>query len=212
MKAIIAKKLFTGREVINNGVVLFKGGKITAIGPRDKVALPAECVVLDHSDEVVMPGMIDCHTHLTLCAQASNYAQAMKDQDFVLLLRGANNMRQDLLAGITTARIMGDKNFVDVAFKDAAEKGIVPSPRLLISGKGIRSSYGHGIMATAFDGVEEVRKAARINIHDAGADQLKLFVSGSKGEFKNFAFGTEKAVSLSPSGSKMRSRMKSPRR
>lgn len=191
IKALKGKKIFTGTEVINHGVVVFEDDKILAVGSQEEVNIPAHAAIVDYTEETILPGLIDCHTHLTLSAQISNYAAAMKDEEFVLLLRGARNMRADLLSGVTTMRALGEKNFIDVALKEASEREIIPAPRLLISGKGIRSSFGHGIMGAPFDGPEEVRKAARVNIHDAGADQIKLFVTGSKGEFRNFKFGTE---------------------
>lgn len=195
IKVIKAKKLFTGHEVIHQGVVVIEGEKIAAVGSEaDKIDIPATGEVIDFGDRTLLPGLIDAHTHLALSGQMPNYAAAMKDDTLILTVRAARNIRADLLSGITTMRCLGEKDFIDVAIKEAVEKEIIPGPRLLISGKGIRSSYGHGIMGTAFDGVEEVRKAARINIHDAGADQVKIFVTGSKGEFRNFKFGTENTV------------------
>ena len=194
MLALKAKKVFTGLEVIEDGVVIVEDEKVVEVGPSSKVTIPEGCEVIDYKESTIIPGLIDAHTHLTLSAQISNYAAAMKDDKYVLLLRGARNMYCDLLSGVTTMRCLGEIDNIDVALKDASEKGIVPGPRLLISGKGIRSSYGHGIMGAPFDGVDEVRKAARINIHDAGADQIKIFVTGSKGEFKNYKFSVEKAV------------------
>lgn len=194
MLALKAKKVFTGLEVIEDGVVIIEDEKIVDVGPASEVTIPDGCEVIDYKEGTIIPGLIDAHTHLTLSAQISNYAAAMKDDKYVLLLRGARNMYCDILSGVTTMRCLGEIDFIDVALKDASERGIVPGPRLLISGKGIRSSYGHGIMGAPFDGVDEVRKAARVNIHDAGADQIKIFVTGSKGEFKNYKFGVEKAV------------------
>ncbi|MEW6335394.1 MAG: amidohydrolase family protein [Thermodesulfobacteriota bacterium] len=195
IKIIKAKKLFTGRKVIDQGFIVIDGEKIVAVGSEaDKIDVPATGEVIDFGDRTLLPGLIDAHTHLALSGQMPNYAAAMKDDTLILTVRAARNIRADLLSGVTTMRCLGEKDFIDVAIKEAVEKEIIPGPRLLISGKGIRSSYGHGIMGTAFDGVEEVRKAARINIHDAGADQVKIFVTGSKGEFRNFKFGTENTV------------------
>lgn len=191
MKVFYSSKVFTGRKMIENGAVLFDGDKIIAVGRKGEITVPEDAEAVDFGNRLLMPGMIDCHTHLTLCAQVSNYAKAMKDEDFVKLARATQNIRTDLLSGVTTMRAMGDINFIDIALKDAVEKGIIPSPRLLVSGRGIKSSYGHGIMGTAYDGCDEIRKAARINICEGGADQIKLFVTGSKGEFRNFKFATE---------------------
>lgn len=192
VKVIKGKKIFTGHEIIENGCVVVDGEKIVAVGKASTVKDQGE--VIDFGDHTILPGLIDCHTHLALSAHLPDYAATMKDDTLTLTLRAARNIRYDLLAGVTSMRCLGEKDFIDVAIKDAVEKEIIPGPRLLISGKGIRSSYGHGIMGTAFDGAEEVRKAARINIHDAGADQVKVFVTGSKGEFRHFKFGTEHTI------------------
>lgn len=194
MLALRAKKVFTGLKVIEDGVVIIEDEKVVNAGPFSEVTIPEGCEVIDYKEGTIIPGLIDAHTHLTLSAQISNYAAAIKEDRYMLLLRGARNMYCDILSGVTTMRCLGEIDYIDVALKDASERGIVPGPRLLISGKGIRSSYGHGIMGAPFDGPEEVRKAARINIHDAGADQIKIFVTGSKGEFKNYKFATEKTV------------------
>lgn len=192
IKVVKANKIFTGNKIIHKGAIVIDGDKIAAVGSEEeKISIPAASEVIDFGDNTILPGLIDSHSHLALSGQMPNYAAAMKDDTLILTLRSARNIRADLLSGVTTMRCLGEKDFIDVAIKEAVEKEIVPGPRLLISGKGIRSSYGHGIMGTAFDGVDEVRKAARINIHDAGADQVKIFVTGSKGEFRTFKFGTE---------------------
>lgn len=194
MFAIKSNSIFTGEEVIENGIILIDDEKIIKIGKINEIGIPDNCDVIDYKEKTILPGLIDSHTHLTLSAQKSNYAAGMKDDDYLLLLKGSKNMQTDLSSGVTTMRCLGEINFIDVALKDASEKGIIDGPRLLISGKGIRTSYGHGIMGTPFDGAVEVMRAARLNINAAGADQLKIFVSGSKGEFKNYKFATEKTV------------------
>jgi imidazolonepropionase-like amidohydrolase len=192
IRVIKAKQVFTGKKIIHRGAIVIEGERIAAVGSEaENIGIPAEAEVMEFGDHTVLPGLIDSHTHLALSGQMPNYAAAMKDDTLILTVRAARNIRADLLSGVTTMRCLGEKDFIDVAIKEAVEKEIIPGPRLLISGKGIRSSYGHGIMGTPFDGVEEVRKAARINIHDAGADQVKIFVTGSKGEFRTFLFGTE---------------------
>ena len=194
VKTIKASLIFTGMEVINNGAIIIEDNQIVDVGSIDDVHIPDGSEIIEFPNQTVMPGLIDSHTHLTLSAQISNYAAAMRDSNSVLLIRGSQNMQMDLASGVTTMRILGEKDFIDVDLKEITEKNIIPGPRLLISGKGIRSSFGHGLMGPPFDGVDEVRKAARINIHDAGADQIKIFVTGSKGEFRNFKFSTEATV------------------
>jgi imidazolonepropionase-like amidohydrolase len=81
------------------------------------------------------------------------------------------------LSGVTTARIMGEENWLDVAFKQEIARGEIVGPRLIISTRMITQSNGHGRAGQAFDGVDEVRKAVRENLYH-GADFIKLFITG----------------------------------
>ena len=92
-------------------------------------------------------------------------------------MRGVGNLRRMLRSGVTTARVMGEENWIDVTFKDEVAKGNVPGPRLIISTRMITQSNGHGRAVSAFDGVDEVRKASRENLYH-GADFIKLFITG----------------------------------
>jgi imidazolonepropionase-like amidohydrolase len=92
-------------------------------------------------------------------------------------MRGVGNMRRVLRSGVTTARIMAEEHWLDVAFKQEVERGNIASPRMIISTRAITQSNGHGRAISAFDGVDEVRKGARENLH-AGAEFLKLFITG----------------------------------
>ena len=66
--ALISKKVvlaeFRGRDVINNGVVLIKDGKIQAVGTRAKIVIPAEYHVLDVGDRWLIPGLVEMHNHV----------------------------------------------------------------------------------------------------------------------------------------------------
>lgn len=193
--AIRGKKLFTGLKVIENGVVLINGNKIVKIASSiDQSTIVKDYKFVDFPECTVLPGLVDAHSHFSQSAQKENYAAGSKDHGYLRLIRGVSNIRLDLLSGVTTLRCLGEREFIDVAIKEATERKLIPGPRLLISGKAIKSSYGHGLMGTAFDGSIEVKKAARVNILEAGADQLKIFVSGSKGEFKNYKFSAEKNI------------------
>ena len=193
--ALKGKKIFTGLEAIENGVVLIKDNLIEkVINSSKKSDIPEGYEFYEFADCTILPGLIDSHSHISLSAQRENYAKGTKDDVYTRLIRGVSNIRVDLLSGVTTLRCLGERDFIDVPVKESVEKGLIPGPRILISGKGIKTSYGHGLMGTSFNGVDEVRKASRINISEAGADLLKIYVSGSKGEFKNYKFSAEKDI------------------
>jgi imidazolonepropionase-like amidohydrolase len=93
------------------------------------------------------------------------------------ILRSIPNVKKDLASGVTTMRVMGEEHFIDVEIKHAINKGLIDGPSLLVSGKGLVASNGHGVGLTTSDGEDEIRKNARLNFAN-GADLLKLFVTG----------------------------------
>jgi len=72
---------------------------------------------------------------------------------------------------------MGEEYYIDMDLKEAIDNGLIAGPRLLVSGKGLVASNGHGVAHTTADGEEEVRKLARQNLA-RGADLIKFFITG----------------------------------
>ena len=167
----------TGSEPIRNGVVLFENEQITAVGPAGEIVLPPDAEVVDRPDEFLMPGLIDAHTHLTIIPGLGNQSGQKRRPLERQALRGARNMRRTLRSGVTTARIMGEENWLDVTFRQEIESGEIPGPRLVVATRALTPSNGHGRAVSAFDGADEVRKGARENLI-AGADFLKMFLTG----------------------------------
>jgi imidazolonepropionase-like amidohydrolase len=92
-------------------------------------------------------------------------------------LAATRNLRQDLAAGTTTMRIMGEEHFVDIEVREAIEAGVITGPRLLVAGRGLAANNGHGRALVGYDGVDEVRRGARENLR-RGANHVKIFVTG----------------------------------
>ena len=88
---------------------------------------------------------------------------------------------QELRDGVTTVRILGERDFIDVGYKEAFDRDLVPGPRVLVSGPAIiNSASTHGVnVGTIADGVEAVRAAVRKNVH-RDAKVIKLFLSGGR--------------------------------
>ncbi len=160
----------TGKEPIQDGILLIKGDRIVDVGGPREVRIPAQAEILDLSDQTLLPGLIDVHGHISLPPQ-------LRSPDPVRALWITRNLRRYLKSGVTTVRVVGEFNFLDVYCKRAVEAGIIPGPRLLVSGIPLDSSSGHGLGVTV-DGVEAVRKAVRENIK-GGADLIKIFVTPS---------------------------------
>ena len=167
----------TGDEPIRDGVLIIDGERIAAVGPASEVAIPPGAEVLDRPDEFLMPGLIDAHSHLTIIPGLGNQSGQKRRPIERQTIRATANLRRTLRSGVTTARIMGEENWLDVTFREEIETGEIPGPRLVVATRAITPSNGHGRAVSAFDGVDEVRKGARENlIH--GADFLKVFLTG----------------------------------
>ena len=182
--------------LIPDGAVLVENGRIKAVGPsRDILALPHD-ELCDWPDVTIMPGLIDSHTHLSMDATMENYLDHMSDSVAQLTLRATAMMRKDLLAGITTCRCLGDKEFLDIACRTAVNQGLVMGPRVLVATRGIRAPQGHGFVGYPFNGPDEIRKAIRENI-ERGADLIKIYITGTlKGDGKLPSYLSREEIKL----------------
>jgi len=186
----------TGAPPVENGAILIDGERIIAVGKESDIRQGADIEVIDCSGQVLMPGIIDCHNHLSLDTTLENHLFRMADPVPELTLRAVSTLKVDLLAGVTTARCCGDKAFIDIACKRAVESDRIQGPRLRVATRGIRASHGHGYVGYAFDGLEPIRSAVRENIL-AGADFIKLYITGTtKGDGSLPAFLSKSEISL----------------
>ena len=143
-----------GMRMVTPGALLIENSRIAAVGA---VALAREAEadrVLDWSGKILMPGLIDCHNHLSLDPTLENYLLRMNDPVPELTIRALRTMVVDLESGVTTSRCLGDKGFLDVACKKAVETGEIAGPRLLVATRGLRAPHGHGFVGYPFSGVE----------------------------------------------------------
>jgi imidazolonepropionase-like amidohydrolase len=168
----------TGGPPIDKGVILIEGQRIVSVGKEGEVRKKADARVLDCSDQTLLPGLIDCHNHLSLDPTLENYLYRMNDSIPELTLRAMTTMAVDLRSGVTTSRCLGDKGFLDMECKKSVNSGLVPGPRLLVATRGVRALHGHGFVGYPFSGVEQIRTAVRENLA-AGADVIKIFITGT---------------------------------
>jgi imidazolonepropionase-like amidohydrolase len=188
----------SGQELTDQDI-LIEGERIKEVGPDSTVAPHASNAarVIDLSKASVLPGLIDCHTHLL-----ENYdaAQGFFDDPNMILtvsemspakraLLGAKMGREDLEAGITTVRDVGNSGLNgDVALRDAINAGWVVGPRMLASTRALSATGGQfgqlqagaqNIVEQEYavvSGVEEARRAVRQAFYD-GADLIKVIVN-----------------------------------
>lgn len=166
----------TGARPVSGGAIVVEGTTIAAVGSADAVKAPPGATIVDLSTYTVMPGMIDGHDHLQF---DTGDEEAMSREPLAwLMMRAAKNARRLLRAGITTMRDVGAKGFGDVEIKKAIGAGLVPGPRLLVSGHFVVRTGGHAwYLGEQADGPDGVRAAVRRQIR-GGADLVKFMITG----------------------------------
>jgi imidazolonepropionase-like amidohydrolase len=185
--AVRAGRLIDGTDSapILNAVILIEGDRITAVGPG--LAIPAGYEVFDLSHSTVLPGLIDCHTHIT--SQSGNYYEDLFRRSPIDSAVVAHvYARRTLEAGFTTVRDVGSREFIDVALRNAINRGDVVGPRMLVATMAVGATGGHndlsgfspylrfeGFSGVA-DGVDEIRKLIRVEVKN-GADLIKVMAT-----------------------------------
>lgn len=179
MITLMAEQLIdgTGRPPVPNAVVLVDGSNIVGVGSKGEVMVPSDAKSIDLGEVTLIPGLFECHTHLSSSIQLGSLPSKWEVSDVDLAFRMARNARTLLRSGVTTARIAGERNYTDFAYRRAWEAGLLPGPRVVTAGRGIQPTHrtSHGGFST--DGADEVRRAVRDNIR-MGADFIKIFITG----------------------------------
>ena len=139
-----------------------------------------------------MPGIIDCHTHITGELSPTSRLDRVEQSDADAAIRSTVYARRTLEAGVTTIRNVGSSGDAVFALRDAIRSGLVVGPRILAGGESISPSGGHsdpthgyredlfeppGASAGIADGPDECRKAVRMQVK-RGADVIKLTATG----------------------------------
>ena len=189
--AILAGKILdvrTGNYAFHR-IIWVQGGKIKAVGNASAInkQLPAGTKTIDLSKLTILPGFIDCHTHLTMSPDLMGPRGLHTSYPRSALI-GAKSARVTLEAGFTTVRNVGASGYADIALRDAINAGDVPGPRMLVSGPPLSITGGHGdenFLAPHFNysedgvanGVDAVMAKVRENIK-YGADLIKFMATG----------------------------------
>ena len=179
--AVRAGHLFDSKtgKMLDNQVVLLNGERITEVGPAAQVKIPAGAAIIDLSQQTVLPGLIDAHTHMF------NTPKPGMSREMSTLI-AIQNTQADLRGGFTAIRDMSThgNGYADVDVKNAINKGLIDGPRQQISTRGIiwgapgDNKPVNPLASAVVHNVEEAKAAVRDQI-EHGADWIKLFPTGA---------------------------------
>ena len=188
--AIRAARLIIGDGTqIESPVVVVTGERITAVGPAAQVRVPSGAKVIDLAGYTLMPGFFDMHTHITSIDNDGGDLSVLKETAAHGAIYAVINAKKTLDAGFTTIREAGSTDYVDVAVRDAVNRGLISGPRIHASGPSLGSTGGHADVngwsptlaipgtGAIVDGPDAIRLQVRKNVK-YGADQIKFVATG----------------------------------
>jgi imidazolonepropionase-like amidohydrolase len=177
---------------LTDQVIVIRGNKIEAVGAD--LAIPQNATVIDLSQTTVLPGLIDCHTHLA----DGKYGEGdplfqLKKSASQTVLESVPNARAMLESGFTTVRDVGVYRALnDVALRDAINRGDIIGPRMYVAGAYVTITGGAGAMTGTAPDIQlpwdfhygeanspwEVRQKVRLLVSQ-GADHIKVLSTGA---------------------------------
>jgi imidazolonepropionase-like amidohydrolase len=177
--------------VLTDQVIVIRGDKIEAVGKG--LAVPAGANVIDLTKMTVLPGLIDCHTHVADGQNDGEPFNQLRKTASQVALESVPNARKMLESGFTTVRDVGVYRALnDVALRDAINRGDIPGPRMFVAGAYVTITGGAGAFTGQAPDVQlpwdfhygeanspwEVRAVVRKLAH-AGVDHIKVLSSGA---------------------------------
>jgi imidazolonepropionase-like amidohydrolase len=169
-----------GGEPIDDGMLVVRGQRLDYVGARREV--PDGEDMLDGGGRSVVPGLANCHTHLTVDERdVVRPRRAPADGEVAEILRSVARARRAVETGITTVRDCNAPTYATMALRQAFADRTLPGPRLFASGQAICMTGGHmHTMSYEADGADGVRRGVREQLK-AGADFIKLVAEASSG-------------------------------
>ena len=178
-EVLTAPRVITGDQTLTDGAVVVVDRALDWVGPAE--AMPAEYAALPRTDypgSTIMPGLIDSHVHLGFDGgpnPATRMRSETNEQQLVLMLHSARDL---LGVGVTTARDLGARAYLDVVVRDAIAAGLARGPRMVVAARPITVTGGHcWFMGGEADSDDELRRMVRTH-HKRGADLIKVMSTG----------------------------------
>ena len=146
---LVAKRWITGSNMKKSIVTAFMTVILaTQVVAEDGINLFKPAQVFELPDSTLLPGQIEGHSHILLHPYNETVwnDQVLKESEAERVVRAVNHVRSTLMAGVTTMRDLGSEGagYADVGIRDAINKGIIPDPRLLVTGKAIVATGSYG--------------------------------------------------------------------
>jgi len=179
-------------RVLNDQAILVEGERIKAVGEPGEIlkAAPKDATIVDLSKATVLPGLIDCHTHVLLqgdITQADYDEQILKESTPYRAIRATAAARVALMNGFTAIRDLETEGamYADVDVKRAIQRGVIPGPRMFVSTRAFSATGMYPLLGYSWelkvpegvqvvDGPDQIRKAVREQVK-YGADWIKFY-------------------------------------
>jgi imidazolonepropionase-like amidohydrolase len=193
---LLVGRLFdaTSDKVRENMVIAVEDDRIKSVASAADLKIPPGANVVDLSQATVLPGLIDCHTHLGSRADRYNEIYDFKHTPFDHAFSGVVNARKTLEAGFTSVRDVGSDPFLAVDLRNSINEGYLVGPRIVASGPGISITGGHGDLNnyspqtrvmmfpderdySIADGVDQIRHVIRAQVKYS-VDVIKIMSTG----------------------------------
>jgi imidazolonepropionase-like amidohydrolase len=178
-EVLTAPRVITGDETVADGAVVIGDRTVDWVGPAG--ALPAEYAALPRADypgSTIMPGLIDSHVHLGFDGGPEPATRMQRESDAQLLMLMLRSARELLGVGVTTARDLGGRGYLDVIVRDAISAGLARGPRMIVSASPLTVTGGHcWFMGAEADTEDDLRRMVRTH-HKHGVDLIKVMSTG----------------------------------
>ena len=182
-QSVIKSKIMidmVNKNPIEDGAVIFENGLITLSGHYEKIKnkIKSDAKIYDYNDSVLIPGMVDCHTHHNGFGDGRSGDSIGEMEDNILSIKSAKNAKTSLFSGVTTIRENGPKNLTMMKLRDAVNQGLAIAPRMVLPGRPIAIIGGHmGYFGGEVTGPVESLALARQLIKE-GVDYFKITATG----------------------------------